>query len=629
MRSEVLSLSLASQKSAIHSLIQSVLPNTASILDKLIDTSPIPLPDAFLDEQEKLEESSKSLTEGLAGFLSATVTQWRHADEVFWCTRGLEVEGNNIMRDLEEAVLKLPDRTKLKSFEERLTIMERDLKELEEKRWSNGFLPLPIHPSVKDQEEENVKLVKVLENNLIRAKDYLGRSREAVEGYQFAVTSLEESREVRKEMEKKTVELNEFLIQLSELDGKPDLTTSKCLIPSELSISFLNQFTTIATSIQSTISSIQPLLLQSSKVLVNLNKAGIDPNVRQAVRETMAGLSSIKEKVVETLRKEELSGRKLKAAQEFENAVNLARKRMSEVEEILQKNILDSRWTNRSTKMSQLVSEAVDIQLLQLEVEEFLATPSSSATQLLARSNIYLYSHLQSLSTTLLPLFDSIQRQSDLFMRIQLQREEASSIMNDFERFENEVSKLAAIISGSVETPGIKDLNYQEEISTLEASFNLKITSIFKDITFLHSSMPLNSLLSAASVPSTLLPYLPAFLRLSPSTLISPFDLSEQDDLVRNAINLYSAAIGGSIEELKRQNKVLQHQIATSSWDSETKALEKKLEEFENENVDFNESLDDSGKSYNCHFRFQVLITFHFSFRSLCISNFTISIHHR
>ena len=170
MRSEVLSLELAAHKSRIHSLTSTSIPDTARRLDKLINTSPTPLPDPFLDVQDKLEEDAKAFIDGLGTFLADMVRQWRNADEIFWMASGVETKAEVLQREIEEALLKLPKREIADEFESRVAGAQADLREAEEslgvRRRATGFLPMPKHDAVPEQAEENRELVLTLEQTV-------------------------------------------------------------------------------------------------------------------------------------------------------------------------------------------------------------------------------------------------------------------------------------------------------------------------------------------------------------------------------------------------------------------------------------------------------------------------------
>ena len=116
--------------------------------------------------------------------MSEMATQWRHGDEVFWGARGAETGSETLVRDVEEALLKLPESGMAEAFEKRAGGLRKELDETREamgSRRRKGFLPMPEHGAAKEQKERNVELVKGLEANVESAGRELNEAVEVVE----------------------------------------------------------------------------------------------------------------------------------------------------------------------------------------------------------------------------------------------------------------------------------------------------------------------------------------------------------------------------------------------------------------------------------------------------------------
>lgn len=74
---EDLSRDAAQLSSRVTTLRHGHVATTGRLLDKLIDDSRKPVPDAMLDEQDRLEEKCANELDSVGKFLMATVTQWK------------------------------------------------------------------------------------------------------------------------------------------------------------------------------------------------------------------------------------------------------------------------------------------------------------------------------------------------------------------------------------------------------------------------------------------------------------------------------------------------------------------------------------------------------------------------
>lgn len=196
MRSEILALDLSRHHRAIHTLTHTSIAKAGQLLDDLIDASPQPVPEHFLDAQEALENSAQLTTTGLASFMTALANQWRGADEVFWTCHATQQEAVVLVRDVEAALLIQPDETTAREFEEDLEAIRKAVEAI-----SSSKVPMPVHATLADQATANEVLGKVLERAMADARKMLAKAKEVVERYAAAARAFERNRLLRKEIE--------------------------------------------------------------------------------------------------------------------------------------------------------------------------------------------------------------------------------------------------------------------------------------------------------------------------------------------------------------------------------------------------------------------------------------------
>jgi hypothetical protein len=187
MRAEILSLDLATLASRIHTLSHSTL--AAKILDSMVDASPVPLPESFLDLQDELEARIKRDLSGILDFCHALTSQWKQVDEVYWTCRDLRLSSEVLARDIEQATLKLPSEVLADTFQGRLQALLS--------KYDAACIPvittLPtplLQAQVPDQALYNQQVVDTVRLTTQSTSLCLNGCRQAVEAYRNAAQAL-------------------------------------------------------------------------------------------------------------------------------------------------------------------------------------------------------------------------------------------------------------------------------------------------------------------------------------------------------------------------------------------------------------------------------------------------------
>jgi hypothetical protein len=100
-------------QSRCRSFVDQVVPLAGKQLDELIELRQ--LPDAFLDEQDRLEDLAESIKE-VEVFMIQLSVQWRKADEIFRQLRSLHIQGKQLSTALAAAQREVPSEERLAEF---------------------------------------------------------------------------------------------------------------------------------------------------------------------------------------------------------------------------------------------------------------------------------------------------------------------------------------------------------------------------------------------------------------------------------------------------------------------------------------------------------------------------------
>ncbi|PLW11399.1 hypothetical protein PCANC_21719 [Puccinia coronata f. sp. avenae] len=282
MRIQSLALQLSSVSTKFHTLNRSVIP-TSNTIDKLIDSG-LHVPEVFLDLQDKLEASVRSLKPTETGkFYTALMEQHKEADDTWFnfFHLGLEIESSK--REIDRLL------TAAQIDPLHLVELGRQFDQLSEKYDAQDLRTqlriLPTHPNYPDQPQFNKRLVDNLQNASKRVKSELDKLDESVETYRFAAGALEESKLLRASMEESKHKLMENITAIENLNKSyPNrawlMNDPNCLAPQDKDMEYEREWGKIMVEMKENVSAALNLLETAKGVLKKLNAPGGDPNVR-------------------------------------------------------------------------------------------------------------------------------------------------------------------------------------------------------------------------------------------------------------------------------------------------------------------------------------------------------------
>ncbi|GAA5880177.1 hypothetical protein JCM3774_006075 [Rhodotorula dairenensis] len=170
-RAQLVQLAHTTLTTNARTLAASLVPAAAASLDKLIDASPAPLPDSFLDAQDRLEEAVAALGDGLDRFAAEMTQQAEIAGAVRSELHCIEQDARSLMTEFSPEIP--PDRELLAQSLARLERLGIRLDDVQDQLRS---LPRPRHPAVPNQTEQSASLVADLESRLSKCQESLSKA---------------------------------------------------------------------------------------------------------------------------------------------------------------------------------------------------------------------------------------------------------------------------------------------------------------------------------------------------------------------------------------------------------------------------------------------------------------------
>lgn len=286
MRSEILSLDLASLSSRIRTLQYSSLPPAGRFLDQMIDLSPQPLPERYLDKQDDLEAQVKREVDGLVTFCADLNRQWKVADEVWHKSVEHSSVLDELARDVLASTLKTPNTDLALAYERRLAAVSSSVDTLSKANPKD--LPHPAHPTkFSDQHDFSEALKRVLDERVATLRTKLDETRQVVHDYSRAVDALRQAETFKAD----AIELSSDLKQVLATIEPPRIDESLLTLGNDLRTE--DDLLAALQGLESMVDHANAKLLpQAPQIQRNLLASGIDPNLRKEMQDCAIGLST-------------------------------------------------------------------------------------------------------------------------------------------------------------------------------------------------------------------------------------------------------------------------------------------------------------------------------------------------
>ncbi|GJN91278.1 hypothetical protein Rhopal_004297-T1 [Rhodotorula paludigena] len=566
-RIRLLALSLSSLSTHARTLSSSLVPASATHLDKLIDSSPTPLPESFLDAQDALEAAATGATDGLAQFADELRKQHEAADTLHARSAELNGAASAIEHDALAALAHLRTSSSPGPAPRASTALETRLAALRSTHSSPlpllDALPSPTHAALApDQPEHSHALREALREEVRRADEAVQRAARRVDELVRAEAAIECALEAlgRLEAADERLEGAEAFFERSappevERDEAGEVRCER----GEAEERFEREWDARAREARG--DAARQEAKDAAGVVVRLREAGVADELRRRVKERAAEVASRVARVERPLESEERRRKGVKAAREVLGAVAAARAAFDEGVDTLLHASEARRWcedcapADADDDFGRRVLADVRSQQAAL-----LQPATASASSLVAAGHD-------------LPLARPLA-------------EYERSVRDETERL-----AIAARLYSSVVEQARSVASFAANLETLEAP----LITLGRDAdellaSYAPSPAALDGLRSSLEKHSASLDRLhrdahsrinfvddPAFS----AAKCAPFDLAAQDALIRSFVNRSSARAGGIVDDVRRRIELVWHKREASMWDEEADVWEGRLEELE------------------------------------------------
>lgn len=428
MRNETVNLDLAALTSRVHTLLYSTLPATGKTLDSIVDTSPTPISDRYLDLQDDLEARIKDGTAGLTDFCSHLGKQWKEADEI-WSTavdEGLIAKA--LQRDIVEAALKTPAAPEAIIFEARLAatmskcaMVAQVLAKLSRPRHAQWLL---------DQDEHTQALSLQLTEDIDSLKTKQAAAKDAAVTYRAAVTALTNSQTLVADLVAAREDIGALLAAAPRIQ-----IDSACLqMPVGQAVD-AQQYTSLASSVEATD---RGPLQRAPTYMQALQRCGIDPNIRRDLQDNVLATAELVQSAKSFLHEQETARQLYDEALWIAASLRAERSRMQARLERLDAQICSSAWSDESPK--ECVSSSEERLLLSdLDLDARVgALNNCGSDALLPDASQYLQQEMLDLAslrnqvTVQTAILERVERQTSIVASIDAQYAELSQELEDF-----------------------------------------------------------------------------------------------------------------------------------------------------------------------------------------------------
>jgi hypothetical protein len=207
-------------QSRCRSFVDQVVPLASKQLDDLIEQRQIP--EAFLDEQDQLEDLAEGIKE-VEVFMIQLSVQWRKSDEIYRQLRSLHIKGKQVTAVITAAQRETPTEQKLTEYRNQTSLIKHKLGALCGEQCASTFIakpsssvqalidsiqksvPEPICKTWPDQKEHSDQVNKALAMELTAAAKHVRAACHSADKYQRGLHTFNNT--------------NEFVLQLQQTAG--------------------------------------------------------------------------------------------------------------------------------------------------------------------------------------------------------------------------------------------------------------------------------------------------------------------------------------------------------------------------------------------------------------------------
>ncbi|GAA5876294.1 hypothetical protein JCM16303_007088 [Sporobolomyces ruberrimus] len=586
---QMLQLSLSQLKSHLRQLSSTLLQSTSTKLDKLIDHSPEPLPETFLDEQDRIEDTIRGefVTSGLTRVFEERVEAWRLGDEMFWGGVKAEKGAEQLGEEVEEETRKLRVVDQLSAeqqgrtdwvvkFEKRIKTIEEDLGQAR-RCFDSKLEGILASSSVSsnstigrlfpDLDEEGQQTLKTLEKNLRKAQVVVEETRKSVGKFRKGVEAIEGAGIVREKLRKAMRDLHSTRDRIERL-GRPrrdiaiDWVQSLADFEREEADDYETQFDDALSAFTTVpqFENIRAMVKAGVRVVADLGTVGIDSNSRRELKELIEGVEEARKEVERSKLLEATRRERLAAVKQLLLRLEGGKVEVETLRERMRAEAARVRWVVGKEG----VGSPVDIPVEQSteSIRDSCRSALESAKSVLAPFPPVL-SHFTKLATGLDQDFDSLVVFQDAVRRTRAQFEAVVAFDSDVRPIRSGLQAISQEAEASRQEIGATSeelyntwRHLVKQLEHLSSALSPLVSDVHLRIPFLSAST------TSAAAPERSLDKL------------VPFDVDEQDDAVKTYLNGLIVRIKQEQEQAGKNIDSLEAASNVVCWNQQRGVLE-------------------------------------------------------
>lgn len=581
MRQDILLLDQARHNQRIHSLSHALVPAAGKTLDKMIDLSPVRLPDSFLDVQEKLEDETAAYTRGLASFLSGLVGQWKAADEIYWSTiENVEMKAEEVQREVSAALLREPDEEMAGFFQAQYIELDNLLRRLHKQ---TDAIARPHHPSSPEQPSETEALIICLNQALEKAATSLSKLSDLIKTYRSAASALNTCIKYKAACEASTETFNALSRSLaSTLSTLPALNNESCVEQTDPQESFtFTKLSQISARVRAETAEAQVLNKDASAALVELWKvSGVDPNVKRSLRDGAQSLLDASNRANGLVKQSHQTRLILDLARSFQRTVEGCFEEIRIAREGLRREVSKAYWSPEKGKSRDVVDIQASLDRLRNLIDDRLLPPMMQADALeLKTLHPRLFSYLELGASRIREKFEAVLQLMDQHRNACVQAEEADQVMPTLLSAQEGLARLFSRGGDIVRRDHIS----RDELASFEQDLSAQAT-IVNNMSDMHRRISMIATQSTLPHPDAILPLATASASFALKVILKPVagssppaqnlsDMELQDEVVRTAINSRHLHLASQVKQCQDLMDRLRRLKTITDFDTDISAI--------------------------------------------------------
>lgn len=508
--------------------------DAALTLDRLIDSSSAPLPDAFLDEQDRLERSCGQLVNGLEDFFDQTrKTIDEHAQLRFSAQQATR-DCAALLRQLQLMTGQTPNAEQIGSDSRSLDYLETLVQTLRARLRTTSTSPPLRHAALPGGFAINDCDSNELSVTLSDAEMHIKESSKLLTERRRVLYLCNEADTARAQLDELVVSSDAMLLRAQDTVApafEPDLDGSSMRVYAE-------DFEQMAAEGVREADRISSQLRQASSIVVQCNKEVATESSRRALKSIMTRASTVEASL------RQMAQQRLDVAKGARNdaaALDVlldCKLKIEERFEALRRAADAARWTSTSVA-NEGSHDGKDF-------EEAIPRSIRAALKSFTTSQADLSSEVAKCTTALVQRLDDLDCIVAVTRNLKHQSATAIAVLNELQSLQERVDALAAesLTAQTKSNLCSAQQSLQDDFDTLKTTVHARITFVAKNHVDARET---DNLLG--------------------------FELQEQDNAVRAAINERCASVAARLQDLKIDLNNHQQQSRLVAWDEAHREL--------------------------------------------------------